>query len=136
MDELIEIDNAIRKWCGQLREDLAEESRKARFWLELLGLVVLVTYTTFAALQWCETSRAVTSAENANKIARDSLIANQRPYVTVSGLEIQPVPGEPAFWRATPIVENNGNTSTNNMWWTSVAGDSRGYQYWLHKTID
>jgi hypothetical protein len=45
-------------------------------------------------------------------------------------VDIQPVPGEPAFWRAFPIVVNNGNTSTKNMWWTGVGNDVRG-KLWL-----
>jgi hypothetical protein len=131
-----EIEKALREWGKKLWIDFAKASQTAKFWIELFALIGLGIYTTFAALQWRETRKAVISAEDANKIARDTLTANQRAYVTVTGLDIQPVPGEPAFWRALPIVVNNGNTSTKNMWWTSVARDSRGYQYWLQKTID
>src|SRR3990172_2565519 len=35
----------------------------ARFWLESVGLLVLICYTTFAALQWRETQNAAEAAK-------------------------------------------------------------------------
>lgn len=136
MDEMDAFDKAFREWGKKLWSNFVDVSQTAKFWIELFALIGLGIYTAFAALQWSQTRKAVISAEDANRIARETLTANQRAYVTVSGLVVEPVPGEPAFWRALPIVVNNGNTSTKNMWWTGVGNDSRGYQYWLHKTID
>jgi hypothetical protein len=123
---------------AQAKRTKTEEKWSGRWKLlvETFTCVAVVVYALFAARQWCEMRKAVKSAEDANNIARDTLTANQRAYVTVSGLDIQPVPGEPAFWRALPVVVNNGNTSTKNMWWTGVGSDARGYLYWLDKTID
>jgi hypothetical protein len=49
--------------------------------LELIGLVVLIAYTTFAALQWCEMKRSVGQAQDALKTAREQFAKDERPYI-------------------------------------------------------
>ncbi len=52
--------------------------------MEGVGLIMLIAYTTFAALQW----RANEKAANAAKIAADTVATqlemNERPWVTVA----------------------------------------------------
>jgi hypothetical protein len=76
-----------------------------------------------------QTSESLREAREANQLARKTLESTQRPYVTVNGLDVQPVlnaNGRIDFWRAIPIVVNNGNLPTKNLWWTAVVGDVGG----------
>ncbi len=65
---------------------------RVKFWAEMLGLLVLVAYTTFAALQWCEMKKAVKAAQGANQIASDNLTISQRPWLGVDGIPTIVVP--------------------------------------------
>ena len=63
--------------------------------LELIGLVVLIAYTTFAALQWCAnkqaadaTTSAAHSAEGANQLAHDAMVKSNRPWLGIDGYPV------------------------------------------------
>ena len=51
--------------------------------VEGVGVVFLIGYTTFAALQWCEMRKAVKAAERANTAAHDALTRSNRPWLGV-----------------------------------------------------
>jgi len=56
-----------------------------KFAAELIGLCILLAYTTFAALQWSEMRKAAKAAEGANEIANKNLTLSQRPWLGVDG---------------------------------------------------
>jgi hypothetical protein len=75
-----------------------ESCRERRDWLdyvkfaaEIIGLLVLIAYTTFAALQWCQMKRATDLAQKANadawllaNRANQTAIDSERPWVGIS----------------------------------------------------
>lgn len=79
-----------------------------------MGFTLVVAYKQWEAM------------DKSNTLSRETLVATQRAYVTVSGLKIEPIlgpSGSQEFWRVAPIVVNNGNTPTRNLRWTARAGD-------------
>lgn len=78
-----------------------------------------IVYTFFAWGQW-------NGLLEANKISHAALVATQRAYVTINGLQIEPVKDgndKQVFWRLAPKIVNSGNTPTKNMWYTATFGD-------------
>ena len=74
------------------------------FWVTVAGVIAVAAYTTVAKLQLDEM-----------KIQR---ISSQRAFMTVKGIEFQSLPflgRKGAFWIATSVLENSGNTPTKNM---------------------
>jgi len=60
-----------------------------KFGAEIIGLGVLIAYTTFAALQWCEMKKATKATQTAAQAAADSVKTTQkqlelsaRPWIT------------------------------------------------------
>jgi hypothetical protein len=103
-------------------QDDQQKQRRLEGWklfVEVLVFLAAIAAGYMAYLNW-------DALKESNRIASDVLTTSQRAYVSVNGLEIQPVPNSQGFWRATPILVNSGNTSTKNLWWTSLLGDTRG----------
>lgn len=52
-----------------------------KFWAEMVGLAVLIAYTTFAALQWCEMRKTNKLSGDALSNAKTQFQQDQRPYM-------------------------------------------------------
>jgi hypothetical protein len=74
---------------------------------ELVGLVVLIGYTTVAAFQWRETRSSNQIAQQALRQSQDRFWDEQRPYMWVTN-----VLGSPEF------VRNGPNSNTGQITWT------------------
>jgi hypothetical protein len=74
----------------------------------------------YAAIAACQ----LRGIQEANRISHDALVATQRAYVTVTGLNIRQSTFNPKLvsYIVSPIVVNSGNTPTKNLWWTAVWG--------------
>jgi len=60
------------------------------------------------------------------ELSKDTWISAQRAYVSVNGLNIEPITDakkQITFWKIAPKIANSGNTSTREMWFTAVAND-------------
>jgi hypothetical protein len=81
------------------------------------AVIAAVIYATIAAFQYSEMRKAT-------EINRAALVATQRAYVSVTGLNIRQSTFNPKLvsYIVSPIVVNSGNTPTKNLWWTAVFG--------------
>jgi hypothetical protein len=69
-------------------DEHGESNKKHRDWvdyltigLETFGLIVLVAYTTFAALQWCEIRNTNRLTQSALDNSKNQFRQDQRPYI-------------------------------------------------------
>jgi hypothetical protein len=108
---------AINRYFDDQKKQRRLEGLK--LFVETLVLLAATGAGIFAYLNW-------DALKESNRISNNVFTTSQRAYVTVNGLDVQPVANSEGFWRATPIFTNSGNTSTKNLWWTSVLGDTRG----------
>jgi hypothetical protein len=51
------------------------------FFLQVIGLGVLIAYTAYAGLSWCEMRKAANAARDSVNVARDTLVASNRPWL-------------------------------------------------------
>jgi hypothetical protein len=93
-----------RLWCWWL--ELAGRDR-ATIILELLGIAVVIAYTTVAALQWKQMRKATNSAKNAAlaavrqaNTADEAMRFSQRPYIEIGRPDDKPI----AEW----VIERSG----------------------------
>src|ERR1035437_6901276 len=54
---------------------------KAKFWAEMLGLIVLIAYTIFTGLMYCANKKAADAAKSAADTAANSLKISERAYL-------------------------------------------------------
>lgn len=87
------------------------------FAMGIVGLGFLIAYTVYAGLQWC-------AMRESNRINNAALVATERAYVSVTGLDIRQSTFNPKLvsYIVGPIIVNSGNTPTKNLWWTAVTG--------------
>lgn len=117
------VEPAIEEHKSQDKHEARRDRRRLLVEAATLFLLVVASVIGWWNLQALETS---------NTQNREAFEASQRAYVTVNGLDIQPVKnadGVVTNWRATPIFMNNGNTPTKNLWWTGLGGDTRGITF-------
>ena len=62
-----------------------------KFAAEIVGIGVVIVYTTIAALQWCEMKKA-------NTTAQESLQAQTRPWIGIEGNKVAPVASPEYAW--------------------------------------
>lgn len=115
----------IKGWLIRLLHwwlNLAGKDR-ATLILEILGIVVVIAYTTVAKLQWKQMKKAAKAAESANEVATNTLRKSQRPWIKieivgntvyVTDKVIPPgthVPGYEAIGLTAQILARNTGTS-------------------------
>ncbi len=89
------------------------------------GKVILEAATLIAVVWYaCIASNQLTAMHKSNRINHDALVATQRAYISVTGLNIRHSQFNPKLvsYTVSPIVVNSGNTPTKNLWWTAVFG--------------
>jgi hypothetical protein len=94
--------------------------------MEGIGLVVLIAYTTFAALQWCANEKAANAAKSAADTAAQTLMMDQRACVGVE--TIKGVPDNPKAGRSFDvdiIFRNTGKTPARNLLMYNVVKPSK-----------
>jgi hypothetical protein len=88
--------------------------------MEILGLGVLIAYTTFAALQWREMRKETKAANDSLNTVREEFQRDQRPYVAISKYvvgdikhlddkEHKPIVGQPIL--VTVLYKNVGKST-------------------------
>jgi hypothetical protein len=89
-----------------LKLNLKEQSTKAKFWLEVAGLVGLVFYASVAALQWY-------AMRVSNETSREALVSVQRAFLSLEGYQAFPF-SDPksniSGVRLYPRIKNSGKT--------------------------
>jgi hypothetical protein len=83
----------------------------------VLTLISLIIYA-------CITHRQLHAMLASNEINRAALVATQRAYVGVTGLNIERSRYNPKLvtYFVSPVIVNTGNTPTKNLWFTAVWG--------------
>ena len=107
--------------AGKQADAAKTQSEQAKAQTEKMGAALGKTdgFIEQTATQARATNTIATSAENL-------FISTQRAYVTVNGLEIQPVldaGGQQKYWNVWPILVNSDNTPTKNLVWAKMATD-------------
>jgi len=84
-------------------------------WGTWAAVIAAVTYAGIAACQ-------LRGISEASRINHASLVATQRAYVSVIGLNIEQSTFNPKLvsYIVSPIVVNSGNTPTKHLWYTAV----------------
>jgi hypothetical protein len=99
-------------------QSLVSEVREwGKFSVEFLTLIAVIVYA-------CIASHQLTAMLDANTINHAALVATQRAYVSVTGLNIEQSQFNPKLvtYIVSPIIVNSGNTPTKNLWFTAVMG--------------
>ena len=100
-----------------------------KFSAEIIGLIVLIFYTTFAALQWCANEKAASAAKSAADTAAKSMEIGNRPWVKIKHRVISPLKfdiggrmGSPlALMKVEDTIENVGQSvALNVLSWEDV----------------
>jgi hypothetical protein len=100
--------------AGQDRQNTTQE--KIAKWTK--GAVfAAIFYATIATWQACE-------MRNSTEVNRAALVATQRAYIGVTGLNIERSQYNPKLvtYFVSPVIVNTGNTPTKNLWYTAVWG--------------